>query len=106
MSSSFLAEKVACETALIMLESPVRDKTFGNLEAWTTWRCTYVKKGLSGLHTLFKRRSTSPSQIWFGVIKVGPLRSKELLALLYNKDKNLNLAINLDFSYNCNLKIK
>ena len=34
MSSSGLAEQVACETALIMLESPHRDKTFGNPEAW------------------------------------------------------------------------
>ena len=34
MSSSGLAEQVACETALIMLESPHRDETFGNLEAW------------------------------------------------------------------------
>ena len=34
ISSSVLAEQVACETALIMLESPVRDETFGNLEAW------------------------------------------------------------------------
>ena len=34
MSSSVLAEQVACKTALIMLESPVRDKTFENLEAW------------------------------------------------------------------------
>ena len=33
-SSSRLAEQVACETALIMLESPHRDETFGNLEAW------------------------------------------------------------------------
>ena len=34
MSSSGLAEQVACEMALIMLESPHWDKTFGNLEAW------------------------------------------------------------------------
>ena len=34
MSSSRLAEQVARETALSMLESPHRDKTFGNPEAW------------------------------------------------------------------------
>ena len=34
MSSSILAEQLACETALIMLESPERDEIFGNLEAW------------------------------------------------------------------------
>ena len=34
VSSSVLAEQVACETALAMLEGPERDKTFGNLEAW------------------------------------------------------------------------
>ena len=34
MSSSVLAEQVACETAIVMLESPGRSKTFENLEAW------------------------------------------------------------------------
>ena len=67
MSSSRLAVQVACETALIMLESPERDKTSRNMEAWSTWRRTMCRKGLSGLHTLSKRRSTSPSQTWIGV---------------------------------------
>ena len=34
VSSSVLAEQAACKTALVMLESPERDKTYGNLEAW------------------------------------------------------------------------
>ena len=41
MSSSVLAEQVACETALIMLESPVRDKTLGSLQAWE-YKETYL----------------------------------------------------------------
>ena len=34
MISSVLADQVACKMALIMLKSPVRDKTYGNPEAW------------------------------------------------------------------------
>ena len=30
-----LSEQFACETAINMLESPVRDKAYGTTEAWT-----------------------------------------------------------------------
>ena len=62
-----LAEEVACQTARIMLESLVRDKTFGNLEAWEYMEMNLCSERLSGLHPLNKGRSTSLGQNWFGV---------------------------------------
>ena len=49
MSSSGLAEQVACETALIMLESPHRDKTFGTPEAWSIWKPICAVRGITKL---------------------------------------------------------
>ena len=85
MSSYGLAEQVACETALIMLESPHRDKTFVNLEAWE-----YMETYLCGegdyqacIHYL-KGEAQALARLGLELIRVGSLGSKEHLALLCN----------------------
>ena len=85
MSSSVLAEQVACKIALIMLESPVRDETFGNLEAWE-----YMETYLCGerdyqacIHYL-RGEAQVLSRLGLELIRVRSLGSEELLALLCN----------------------
>ena len=85
MSSSGLAEQVACETALIMLESPHRDETFGNPEAWE-----YMETYLCGerdyqacIHYL-RGEAQALARLSLELIRVGSLGSEELLALLCN----------------------
>ena len=87
MSSSKLAEKVACETALIMLESPVRDKTFGNLEAWKymeTYLC--CERDYQACIHYLRGEAQALARLGLELIRVGSLGSGELLALLCNKD--------------------
>ena len=85
MSSSGLAEQVAYKTALIVLESPCRDKTFGNLEAWE-----YMETYLCGerdyqacIHYL-RGEAQALARLSLELIRAGSLGSKEFLALLCN----------------------
>ena len=97
MSSSMLVERGARETALIMLESPVRDETFGNLEAWE-----YMETYLCGerdyqacIHYL-KGEAQALDRLGLELVRVGSLRSEELLALLFNNEPNTREeAVNL-----------
>ena len=86
MSSFGFAEQVAREMALIMLESPERDETFGNLEAWE-----YMEIYLCGkrdyqacIHCL-RGEAQALARLSSELIWVESLGSKELLALLCNK---------------------
>ena len=86
MSSSVLAEQVACETALIMLESLVRDETFGNLEAWE-----YIETHLCGKRDYqaciryLRGKAQALARPGLELIRVGSLGLKELPDLLCNK---------------------
>ena len=86
MSSSGLAEQVAWEMALIMLESPYRDKTFGNLEAWEyleTSLCS--ERDYQACIHYIKKEVQALARLGLELIRVKSLGSKELLALLCNK---------------------
>ena len=83
MISSVLAEQVACKTALIMLESPVRDKLFGNMEAWDYME-TYLwgeRDHQACIHYL-KGEAHTLARLGLELIRVESLGSEELLALL------------------------
>ena len=87
VSSSVLAEQVACETALIMLESLERDETFGNLEAWE-----YMEMYLCGerdyqacIHCI-RGEAQALARLGLELIRAGSLGSEELLTLLCNNE--------------------
>ena len=85
MSSSMLAEQVACKMALIMLESPVRDKTFGNLEAWEYMEtCLCGERDYQACINYLRGEVQALDRLGLELIRVGSLGSKELLALLCN----------------------
>ena len=81
MSSSGLAEQVACEMALIMLGSPHRDKTFGNPEAWEYME-TYLcgEKDYQACIHYLKGEAQALARLGSELIRVGSLGSEELLA--------------------------
>ena len=85
-SSSGLAEQVACETALIMMESPHKDKTFGNLEAWEYME-TYLcgERDYQACIYYLRGEAQALARLGLELIRVGSLGSKELLALLCNR---------------------
>ena len=84
MSSSVLAEQVARETALIMLGSPERDETFGNLEAWEYME-TYLfsERDYQACIHYLKGEAQALARLGLKLIRVDSLGSKELLALLF-----------------------
>ena len=47
VKNSNLDKQIACETAMLMLESPARDRAFGTSEAWE-----YIETYLCGEHDL------------------------------------------------------
>ena len=78
-----LAEQVTCETAIIMLDSLARDKTYGSQEAvmyMETYMCR--ERDFQACILYLKRKI----QVLVGhgteLIKVGSFGCKELLALL------------------------
>ena len=95
MSSTGLAEQVACETALIMLESPHRDETFGNLEAWEYME-TYLcgKRDYQACIHYLRVDSQALARLGLELIRVGLLGSKELLSLLCNNEPNAGVGSN------------
>ena len=64
MGNSTLAEQVACITAIIMLKSPVRDKTYGTPESWTYMKHIYVESIIIRPSFIIKRQSTGPGKTW------------------------------------------
>ena len=85
ISRSELAEQVARETALIMLESPRRDESFGNPEAWEYME-TYLcgEKDYQACVYYLRGEAQALARLGSGLIRVGSLGSEELLALLCN----------------------
>ena len=95
VSSSVLAEQVASETALIMLESPERDETFGNLEAWEYME-TYLcgKRDYQACIHYLRGEAQALVRLGLELIRVRLLGSKELLALLCNNVPNAGVGSN------------
>ena len=81
-----LAEQLARETAIIILESPARDENYGTPEAWTYME-TYLCGERNNQACIFYLKGWAQALARLGtdLIKVGSLGSKELLALLCNK---------------------
>ena len=76
-----------------MLESPVRYKIFGDLEAWD-----YIETYLCGerdyqacIHYL-KGEAQALDRLGLELIILGTLRSEELLALLCNNEPNAGIG--------------
>ena len=93
--SSVLSEQVACETALIMLESSERDETFGNLEAWEFMATNLCgKRDYQSLHLLLRGEAQALARLGLKLIRVGSLGPKELLALLCNNEPNAGVGLN------------
>ena len=77
INSFGLAEQVACETALIMLESPYKDNTFGSLEAWEymeTYQCS-ERDYQACIHYL-KGEAQALARLGLELIRVGSMDPK------------------------------
>ena len=85
VSSSIVAEQVAHETALIILESPERDEIYGNLEAWEHME-TYLcgKRDYQACIHYLRGEAQALARLGLELTRVGSLGSEELLALLCN----------------------
>ena len=95
LSHSKLAEQVARETALIMLESPHRDESFGNLDAWEYME-TYLcgEKDYQACVHYLRGEAQALAILGLELIRVGSLGSEELLALLCNNEPNAGVGSN------------
>ena len=72
-----------------MLESPVRDETLGNPEAWDYME-TYLcgEKDYQACIHYLRGKAQAQAILGLELIRVGSLRSEELLALLCNNKPN------------------
>ena len=95
ISHSELAEQVARETALIMLESPHKDESFGNLDAWEYME-TYLcgEKDYQACVHYLRGEAQALARLGLELIRVGSLGSEELLALLCNNEPNAGVGLN------------
>ena len=77
-----LNEQVACETTIIVLESPIRDKTYVTPEAWDNME-TYLcgKNEFQVCIYYLKGEAQALAKLWTELIRVVSLKSQELLAL-------------------------
>ena len=77
LSHSKLAEQVARETALIMLESPHRDESFGNLDAWEYME-TYLcgKKDYQACVHYLRGEAQALARLGSELVRVGSLGLK------------------------------
>ena len=83
MGNISLTEQIACETAIIMLESPAQDKVYGTPEAWDymeTYFCS--EDDLQAWVHYLKCKAQALARLGSEFIKEGLLGSEDFLALL------------------------